>query len=151
MKRGIAGEEGTLKNMPDFGEKWTWVRDLAEGGQAHTFLVKRKDGSEDTLYVLKRLKNLNRIERFRREIEACKEARTCERLAHVDWATIRKGDLSGHRVLRRRIARSECASCHDARVGRARDIPTDTQEPEPGCTGMLVTAFCKLDTWSICA
>lgn len=90
MKRGIAGKEDS-KNMPDFGEKWTWVRDLAEGGQAHTFLVKRKDGSEDTLYVLKRLKNLNRIERFRREIEACKEARTCERLAHVDSGDDPKG------------------------------------------------------------
>lgn len=51
-----------------------WVVDesLAEGGQAHTFVVRRADGNggtEDT-FVLKRLKDKDRIGRFRNEVEA---------------------------------------------------------------------------------
>jgi serine/threonine protein kinase len=57
--------------MSDFGAKWKLVRPLAEGGQAHTFVVKRTDGADDLEYVLKRLKNPKRIDRFEREIEAC--------------------------------------------------------------------------------
>jgi serine/threonine protein kinase len=57
--------------VPDFGPTWKWIRDLAEGGQAQTFLVARADGSDDLQYVLKRLKNLKRRERFDREIHAC--------------------------------------------------------------------------------
>jgi len=58
--------------MPDFGPHWTWVHNLGEGGQGWTFIVKRVDGADDREYVLKRLKNLKRIDRFEREIEACK-------------------------------------------------------------------------------
>ena len=43
---------------------------LDEGGQSHTFKVQDLKGSSDTRYVLKRLKNVRRLERFRREIEA---------------------------------------------------------------------------------
>ena len=57
--------------MPDFGPTWKWIRDLVEGGQAQTFLVARVDGSDDRHYVLKRLKNVKRRERFDREIQAC--------------------------------------------------------------------------------
>lgn len=56
--------------MPDFGPNWAWVRDLGEGGQSHTFIVKRADRSDDREYVLKRLKNPKRLDRFEREIEA---------------------------------------------------------------------------------
>ena len=53
--------------------KWKVIRSLSEGGQAHTYLVSL-DGSEDgEVFVLKRLKNLNRIERFKKEIRACFE------------------------------------------------------------------------------
>jgi serine/threonine protein kinase len=45
------------------------MRSLGEGGQAHTFVVRDlTSGSED--WVLKRLKNRNRLGRFEREIEA---------------------------------------------------------------------------------
>jgi len=53
-----------------YGERWEVVKSLPEGGQAHVFLVKDLRGGGETRYVLKRLKNINRIERFKREIEA---------------------------------------------------------------------------------
>jgi len=56
--------------MPDFGPRWK-CRDLGQGGQAYTFVVQRRDGADDREYVLKRLKNLKRVERFEREIEVC--------------------------------------------------------------------------------
>jgi hypothetical protein len=50
--------------------KWEIVRSLSEGGQAHTFLVKNfEDSRDNALYVLKRLKNRERLDRFKREIE----------------------------------------------------------------------------------
>jgi serine/threonine protein kinase len=52
-----------------YGYRWETIEQLGEGGQAHTFLVKDLQGSGEPRYVLKRLKNLNRIERFKREIE----------------------------------------------------------------------------------
>jgi serine/threonine protein kinase len=52
------------------GDRWEIIQSLGEGGQAHTFLVKDLRGAGETPYVLKRLKNLNRRDRFKREIEA---------------------------------------------------------------------------------
>ena len=53
-----------------YGGRWEILGSLREGGQAHTFLVRDKRGEGETQYVLKRLKNLNRIDRFKNEIEA---------------------------------------------------------------------------------
>jgi len=47
--------------------KWKIIKSLPEGGQAFTFIVKKEDDNND--YVLKRLKNINRVERFKNEIE----------------------------------------------------------------------------------
>jgi len=55
----------------DFPSRWEWVRDLTEGGQGYTFVVRKSDGSDLNLYVLKRLKNPKREDYFEREIEAC--------------------------------------------------------------------------------
>lgn len=52
-----------------YGERWEVDRSLGEGGQAHTFIVRDIKGDSETKYVLKRLKNLNKIERFKQEIE----------------------------------------------------------------------------------
>lgn len=54
---------------------WEIIRDLSEGGQSWTHVVKRKSWPDDahadeTEYVLKRLKNPSRLDRFEREIEA---------------------------------------------------------------------------------
>jgi serine/threonine protein kinase len=57
-----------------YGERWEVVKTLGEGGQAHAFLV--KDLLGDGLFVLKRLKNPARIDRFRSEVAAI------ERLTH---------------------------------------------------------------------
>ncbi|CAN3129331.1 serine/threonine protein kinase [Mycobacterium sp. smrl_JER01] len=48
--------------------RWETVETLGEGGQAHTFLVRNTDDGS-TGWVLKRLKNPKRIDRFKREIE----------------------------------------------------------------------------------
>jgi serine/threonine protein kinase len=53
----------------DFG-RWEIVRSLGEGGQAHTFVVRDKGNEAPGEFVLKRLKNDQRIGRFRVEIEA---------------------------------------------------------------------------------
>jgi hypothetical protein len=42
--------------MGDFPPEWTLVRHLSEGGQAHTFVVRRSDGTDSIEYVLKRLR-----------------------------------------------------------------------------------------------
>jgi hypothetical protein len=47
---------------------WHVIKSLSEGGQAHTFLVEREPS--DGKHVLKRLKNLNRVGRFRAEVTA---------------------------------------------------------------------------------
>jgi serine/threonine protein kinase len=57
--------------MGDFPAQWKHIRDLSEGGQGHTFVVERSDGSDARQYVLKRLKNPKREEYFDREIKAC--------------------------------------------------------------------------------
>jgi hypothetical protein len=57
--------------MGDFPPEWPWIRDLQEGGQGYTFVVRHAAEPESPQYVLKRLKNPKRLEYFDREIEAC--------------------------------------------------------------------------------
>jgi len=52
------------------GGRWEIVRALGEGGQAHTFLVQDSNSDSKTHFVLKRLKNPNRLDRFAIEVEA---------------------------------------------------------------------------------
>jgi serine/threonine protein kinase len=49
---------------------WKIEGALGEGGQGWTYKVRRKAGSDQKLYVLKRLKNKERLARFRNEIAA---------------------------------------------------------------------------------
>ena len=56
-----------------YGNRWVWKKDLKEGGQAHTYIVTDSRGSGNEQYVLKRLKNLKRISRFKDEIEAIRD------------------------------------------------------------------------------
>jgi len=53
-----------------YGNRWEIRETLGEGGQAHTFLAIDQRGEGQTQYVLKRLKNLNRLSRFAKEVEA---------------------------------------------------------------------------------
>jgi len=53
-------------------DDWEVVRDLSQGGQAWTYLVKKVDGNDDELFVLKRLikkSDPNRLRRFQQEID----------------------------------------------------------------------------------
>jgi serine/threonine protein kinase len=50
--------------------KWVVDKSLPEGGQAHTFVVYSEDDPEKKPFVLKRLKNKNRIDRFIAEAQA---------------------------------------------------------------------------------
>ena len=53
-----------------YGDRWEVRESLGEGGQAHAFLVGDLRGESQTRYVLKRLKNIDRLPRFAKEIEA---------------------------------------------------------------------------------
>ena len=53
-----------------FGERWRIVEPLNEGGQAWTYLVENITNSDDQRYVLKRLKNKKRLDRFETEVRA---------------------------------------------------------------------------------
>ncbi len=53
-----------------YGDRWVVQKSLREGGQAHTFIVTDLRGSGEDQYVLKRLKNPQRLSRFKNEIEA---------------------------------------------------------------------------------
>jgi serine/threonine protein kinase len=55
-----------------FGNRWEIVEPIGEGGQGHVYTVRDLTGNPDALFVLKRLKNQNRIARFRKEVEATK-------------------------------------------------------------------------------
>ena len=70
-----------------YGDRWEIVESLGEGGQAQTFLVTDLRGQGETRYVLKRLKNLNRVERFGREIEAVRN------LSHLNIVRLIDFDL----------------------------------------------------------
>lgn len=58
-----------------FSDRWTMIKPLSEGGQAHTFLVVDNKGEASIHYVLKRLKNLHRLPRFKKEYETLRKLR----------------------------------------------------------------------------
>ena len=51
----------------DYG-KWQIIKSFKEGGQAYIFLVKNRLKNDNKKYVLKKLKNLKRVDRFITEI-----------------------------------------------------------------------------------
>lgn len=53
--------------------RWKNTEALDEGGQGWTFVVRRSDSSDNRLYVLKRLKNKDRLARFNTEINALRK------------------------------------------------------------------------------
>lgn len=71
-----------------YGDRWEVVDDrpLGEGGQAQTFLVKDLAGDPDSRYALKRLKNVNRSERFEQEIETVRTLNHPHVLSLVDYS-----------------------------------------------------------------
>jgi len=53
-------------------EGWTELESLSEGGQSWTYLARRSNSSDSKKYVIKRLKNKERLRRFQREIDVLK-------------------------------------------------------------------------------
>jgi serine/threonine protein kinase len=71
---GLGESTSILGSRTDWVPKgWKIVDSLPEGGQGWTYRVKRLGGSDQGMYVLKRLKNRKRLARFRKEIEALKK------------------------------------------------------------------------------
>jgi tRNA A-37 threonylcarbamoyl transferase component Bud32 len=50
--------------------RWRIIGHLGEGGQGLTYKVRRSESSDKEVYVLKRLKNKTRLQRFQREVAA---------------------------------------------------------------------------------
>jgi serine/threonine protein kinase len=71
-----------------YGKRWEVVDDrpLGEGGQAQTYLVRDLQGDPEARFALKRLKNVNRVERFEVEIEAVKSLNHPHVLLLVDYS-----------------------------------------------------------------
>lgn len=72
-----------------YGNRWEVIENLGEGGQGRTYIVVDRTGSGDIRYVLKRLKNTNRLERFKREIESIRN------LSHENIVQLIDFDLEG--------------------------------------------------------
>lgn len=70
---------------------WKIIRSLGEGGQGQTFVAVRAQQSNGDEYVLKRLKNLDRLARFEQEIAAIK------RLSHPNITKVIDYDLRARR------------------------------------------------------
>lgn len=66
-------------------DHWEIVEALGEGGQGHTFLVLNTNSDSTEQFVLKRLKNIKRLDRFKREIEAIKSLKHPNILELVDY------------------------------------------------------------------
>lgn len=65
--------------------RWVVKRSLSEGGQAHTFLVNDPGQGEENLYVLKRLRNRDRLARFEKEVRAALELQHRNIVKQVDF------------------------------------------------------------------
>jgi len=70
--------------------KWSIIRPLTEGGQARTYIVECAEAPGNE-YVLKQLKNIKRLDRFKQEIQAASE------LSHSNLLPIRDYRLDGER------------------------------------------------------
>ncbi len=75
----------------NFGPNWRHVRDLGEGGQAHTFVVVSTNGASAVEHVAKRLKNPKRLDRFDRELRVIDSLRHPHILSLVDQGVDSKG------------------------------------------------------------
>jgi serine/threonine protein kinase len=71
--------------------RWQVEESLGEGGQAVTYLVRAVDSEDTDVHVLKRLKNLSRIDRFRREME------TGLQLEHKNIVEVVDADIDGEK------------------------------------------------------
>jgi serine/threonine protein kinase len=52
-----------------YGGRWRFIKSISEGGQGWVYIVEDTTGEFKGVYALKRLKRLNRVARFRNEVE----------------------------------------------------------------------------------
>lgn len=71
-----------------YGARWEVLRSFDEGGQAHLFLVKDLHGTGE--YVLKRILNPKRRDRFLREVEACKTLSHPNVMTLIDYSALQQ-------------------------------------------------------------
>jgi serine/threonine protein kinase len=65
-----------------FGDRWEVIQPIDEGGQSYIYKVKDRNGEYSGQFVLKRLKNHKRLDRFEREVKSVQQ------LHHPSIATI---------------------------------------------------------------
>ncbi len=75
--------------MANYG-KWTVSRAVGEGGQSRVFIVSEQgDAPQQTVFALKRFINVNRLDRFKTEVDVL------QRLSHPSIARIIDFDING--------------------------------------------------------
>lgn len=84
------GRRPTATRQGRYG-KWDIERELSQGGQANTFLVRDRTSPDGRLYVLKALKNPKRLQRFADEVRAA------TRLDHPNIVRVVDADLIADR------------------------------------------------------
>ncbi|MBX3125545.1 MAG: serine/threonine protein kinase [Polyangiaceae bacterium] len=91
VDHAATGAESSKAKMKKnvFGERWTIVGTVGEGGQGQVFEV--EDGRGGPNRILKRLKNIKRLERFAAELKAI------QRIDHPNVIKLIDHDLEGER------------------------------------------------------
>jgi serine/threonine protein kinase len=56
-----------------FGDRWEVIQPIDEGGQSYIYKVKDRNGEYSGQFVLKRLKNHKRLDRFEREVKSVQQ------------------------------------------------------------------------------
>lgn len=72
-----------------YGGRWEVKRSLKSGGQAETFVVEDTTGAESGFFVLKRLRNVARLDRFEQEVK------TIQGMSHRNVVRLVAYDLAG--------------------------------------------------------
>lgn len=74
------------------GERWQIINQLTTGGQGHIYAVKDLNAQDDEKYILKKLKNPKKKERFEKEIEAVKSIDSPYLPELIDYGISERGD-----------------------------------------------------------
>lgn len=80
--RGLAITHTVNCMAKTYGNRWEIVRTAGQGGQADVFVVRDRKGEYPGEWILKRLRNGNRVERFEREIRALQNF-ACKRIPPI--------------------------------------------------------------------
>ena len=99
-----------------YGNRWEVIEPLGEGGQAQVFLVRDLSSVGEETFVLKRLRNQKRLDRFAREVRSAISLEHPNLIRHVDH------DLEGPKPF---LVVEHCAG------GTLEHLPPPTNDPLP--------------------